>query len=210
MSQFRSYVAIWTTDPARPEITQQGELLACGPVKDVIETAAHPIPAWVTIAGFADDDTAKKWFESVEDQVDGTALLFPAHPEPVWWPSEREGDRPEWSGRLSPPQERLGVFVSVWADITHLEPFLDYAQHFKWTVEHHGGASLGSGPMPTVLKGGPGPTAMALMAWPTSEAAFAWYDSADYVPYRNNRHTSSNATVVSVAALGLADEGTHR
>ena len=43
-----------------------------------------------------------------------------------------------------------------------------------------------------------------------SEAAFAWYDSADYVPYRNNRHTSSNATVVSVAALGLADEGTHR
>jgi hypothetical protein len=143
MSQFRSCVAIWTTDPARPEITQQGELLACGPVKDVIETAARPIPAWVTIAGFADDDTPKKWFESVEDQVDGTALLFPAHPEPVWWPPEREGDRPEWSGRLSPPQERLGVFVSVWADITHLEPFLDYAQHFKWTVEHHGGASLG-------------------------------------------------------------------
>jgi hypothetical protein len=72
MSQFRSYVVIWTTDPARPEITHQGELLACGPVKDVVEAAARPVPAWVTIAGFADDDTAKKWFGSVEDQVDGS------------------------------------------------------------------------------------------------------------------------------------------
>jgi hypothetical protein len=29
-------------------------------------------------------------------------------------------------------------------------------------------------------------------------------------PIRNDRHTSSNATPVSVAALGLANEGTHR
>ncbi len=157
MSQFRSYVVICTTDPAPSEITHQGKLLDCGPANDVVEAAARPVPAWVTIAGFADNDTAKQWFDSVEDQVDGTSLLFPAHPEPVWWPPQREGDRPEWSGRLSPPGERLGVFVSVWADITHLEPFLDYAQHFKWIVEHHGGASLGSGPMPTVLKGRPGP-----------------------------------------------------
>jgi uncharacterized protein (DUF1330 family) len=117
MSPLRSYVVIWSTDPARPEITHQGELLACGPVKDVVEAAARHVPAWITIAGFADDDTAKKWFESA---------------------------------------------------------------------------------------------AMALMAWPTSKAVFAWYESADHLPYRNNRYSPSDATVVSVAALGFANEGTHR
>jgi uncharacterized protein (DUF1330 family) len=93
-------------------------------------------------------------------------------------------------------------------DITQLEQFFDYT--FKWTVEHHGGASLGSGPMPTVLKTGPGPAAMALMAWPASEAVFAWYESADHLRYRSNRYSPSDATVVSVAALGFANEGTHR
>ena len=210
MTRFHSYVVIWTTEPVRPGQTDLGEVLAFGPSIDAMETDLRPAPAWVTVAGFADDDLARTWFDTIADQVDGTALLFNEHAEPVWWPPEREAERPEWTRRLTPPEEKLGMFISIWLNVTDLEPFNDYIEHFRWTVEFHDGACLGSAPMPTVLKGGPGPMAAALMAWPTTEAAKGWYQSAEYRSYRDTRHAVSLATGCSVEGVRLVNERRNR
>jgi uncharacterized protein (DUF1330 family) len=84
-------------------------------------------------------------------------------------------------------------------DITDLETFRDYAT--RWTVEHNGGASLGSAPAPAVLAGGPGQMATPLLAMRSQDSLNAWYESADYRPYRDQRLASANCTTVSVNAL---------
>ena len=213
--QFNSYVIIWAdqTPPATSpdQITAlanaahvySGELLALGRVHDSSEQDSRPIPNWVGIARFADDTDATAWFDGAADQLGATTILVPALPGPVWWPKELEIQRPDWSRRLDPPDERLGMFVSVWADVTDPEEFADYSAHFRWTLEYDGGVVLAGGPSPRVLKGKCGPDVIGLFGWPVDEVTqYAWYNGSHYRPYKQQRHRSSNCTIVSVMALG--------
>jgi uncharacterized protein (DUF1330 family) len=212
--QFNSYVITWTDQTplasspdqiaalANAARTYSGELLTLGPVHDSSEQDSRPVPHWVGIARFADDTGATAWFDGT-DQLGATTLLIPALHEPVWWPPELEAERPDWSHRLDPPLDRLGMFVSVWADVTDPGEFVDYSAHFRWTLEYDGGVGLATGPSPRVLKGKRGPDAMALFGWPADEVArHAWYNGPRYRPYKQQRHRSSNCTIVSVMAPG--------
>jgi uncharacterized protein (DUF1330 family) len=212
---FNSYVITWA-DQTPPAISpdqiaaqalaaraHSGELLALGPVHDSSEQDSRPVPHWVGIARFADDMSAMAWFDGAADQLGATTILVPALPGPVWWPEALEPHRPLWSRRLDPPDARLGMFVSVWADVTDPGEFADYSVHFRWTLEYDGGVCLATGPSPRVLKGKRGPDAMALFGWPADEVArHAWYHGPHYRPYKQQRHRSSNCTIVSVMTLG--------
>ena len=163
--RFNSYVITWadqTPDASSPDQISAlanmarihaGSLLALGPVHDSSEQDSRQVPNWVGIAGFADDSGATAWFDGVADQLGATTILVPALPQPVWWPPALEAQRPDWSRHLDLPDERLGVFVSIWANITNPGEFADYATHFKWTVEYDGGVGLASGASPQVLTG---------------------------------------------------------
>lgn len=205
-----NYIIAWTeTVPAEAGLAdtahaQGGELLAAGPVHDVSERDSRAAPAGLVIARFGAEGSARAWFASVGDRFDGTALLLASAADPVWWPPDLEGVRPDWSRRAEFPRDRLGFFVCVWAEITDREQFLDYSKHYRWTVEHGGGVVLvpGARPSQVVLRGGPGPDAMGLMGWPADERArHAWYGGPQYRPYRDQRHRSSRTTNVSVLAL---------
>lgn len=204
------FLIIWTdTIPSEHGLADGarehgGQLLAAGPVHDVSELDSRPPPAGLVIARFSDSDNASSWLETAAARIDGTALLAAGATAPIWWPPERESSRPDWSRRADFPVDRLGMFVSVWAEITDLETFLDYSAHYRWTVEHKGGVVLVPGPKPDqiMLRGRQGPHATALMAWPADgQARNAWYDGPTYRPYRDQRHRSSWTTNVSVSAL---------
>jgi uncharacterized protein (DUF1330 family) len=204
------YVIVWTEGVATGEglgnaaRAQEGEILAAGPVHDVSERDSREVPAGLVIARFPTAEGARTWFASVGDELDGTALLVAGATEPVWWPPEMERERPDWSYRAEFPRDRLGLLVCVWAEVTDREQFIDYSQHYRWTVEYGGGVVLvpGAHPNQVVLRGR-GPQAMALMGWPADERArHAWYEGEFYRPYRNQRHRSSRTTNVSV--LGAA------
>ena len=209
----RDYLVIWTasvpvgTGLESAARTLGGELLAAGPVHDTSEQDSRAAPAGLVIAGFGDAGSARAWFTNVGDRLDGTALLVAGATDPVWWPTERESARPEWSYRAEFPRDRLGLFVCVWAAVTDREQFMDYSQHYRWTVEHGGGVVLvpGARPSQILLGGGPGPDAMALMGWPADgRARHAWYEGQTYRPYRNQRHRSSRTTNVSVLAVAAS------
>ena len=206
------FTIIWTdrapaadgfADAAR---RQDGQLLACGAVQDVSELDSRPAPEGLVIARFRTAEGANAWFDATGDRFDGTVLLAAGATEPVWWPSEMEPRRPDWSRSAEFPSDRLGQFVCVWAEITDPEQFFDYSIHYRWTVEDAGGVVLVPGPKPSqaVVRGGPGPDAMALMAWPAdTHTRHAWYEGSRYRPYRDQRHRSSHTTNVSVRALLL-------
>jgi len=215
MARFSSYLITWGDEGAaapssrhldrlaRGAQTHSGRLLALGPMHDSSEQASRALPGWVAVAGFTDEQHATEWFDDGADQLAGTTLVAAATPEPVWWPPELEPERPDWSLRIDPPPDRSGVFVTVWADLSDPDVFMDYAGHFKWTVEYDGGANVAVGAFPKVLGGGVGPHAIALMSWPADEVArHAWYDGDHYRPYKEQRNRSSNSTIVSVTALG--------
>ena len=212
MSKHSIYLIIYGEDgtaapdpsaAARDAADVGGELLALGPLAHVGETDARSAPPWMAIAGFDTDSNAAAWYETAGPLLPGAALLVPAHTEPVWWPDELSGQRPPWTlqpGAL-PFEPRL--FVAVWSNVHDADLFLlDYAVHFKWTVERNGGGWIASG-LPTPLRGTLVPTATALMAWPSNEVRKAWYDGADYLPYKKQRMASSDSTVVGIAALRL-------
>src|SRR5262249_52757603 len=179
MSDTRTFVVVWadaetkqpnsqTTDRlASSAAAYGGELLALGEATDVVEVAAaRPVPSWTAIAGFGDKDAAATWYHSATALREGVAVLVPAHAEPVWWPAEKEGARPDWSLRREVPPDRFGLFVSVWiAEVTDLDALLDYSDHFRWTVERSGGVSLGNVPFPQPLHGDAGPASMTLMTF---------------------------------------------
>ena len=205
------YVVVWTDGVpttkglAAAARAHGGELLAAGPVHDVSERDSRAAPGGLVIARFGDDESANAWFATTGDGLDGTALLVAGATDPVWWPPDMEGERPDWSSRAEFPRDRLGLFVCVWAEVTDRDQFFDYSLHYRWTVEHGGGVVLvpGARPNQVVLRGGPGPHAMSLMGWPADERArTAWYDGEHYRPYRDQRHRSSHTTNVSV--LGAA------
>jgi uncharacterized protein (DUF1330 family) len=211
MSTERTFLIVWpdssTPLPDEDEVTalsaasndHGGELLGLGPVEDIVETAARPAPAWAAFAQFDDPDSATRFFEQHRTTFGpGVAILLPALTEPVWWPIQLASERPEWSQRGEIPPERLGLFVSVWVDAHDLESQIDYAQHFKWTIERHDGVALATHPLPGLLAGDGGPVAMALLAWPSRDEALAWYECDDYLPYRAQRHAASDTTVISV------------
>jgi uncharacterized protein (DUF1330 family) len=215
MRRFASYLIVWGDDPAtlptpsqigafaRAARAREGELLALGPTHDSSEQASRSAPPWICVARFADESGAVVWFDEARDNLRGTTLLASALQRPPWWPPELEARRPEWSKHLHPPEDRLGLFNCVWAEITDPTNFIDYSEHFRWTVEHDGGVFLAAGALPRVLAGGPGPQGIALMAWPRDEIARrAWYDGAHYRPYKQQRYDSSKSTTASVMALG--------
>jgi hypothetical protein len=41
---------------------------------------------------------------------------------------------------------------------------------------------------------------MTLMTWAGRNEALAWYETADYRPYRDQRHAASRATVIGLPA----------
>jgi uncharacterized protein (DUF1330 family) len=178
-----------------------GELLALSPVSDVVEVApSRPVPPWGAIARFPDQEAATRWHAL--DLIPGVAIVVPAHPEPVWWPDDRAAERPDWSRRGDVPDDRTGLFVSVWiAEANDLDSLIDYSGHFRWTVERHDGVSLGNVPLPTTLAGQPAPVAMTLMTWNNRDTALAWYGTAEYRPYRDQRHAASSATVIGIPAF---------
>ena len=95
-----------------------GQLLAAGPVHDAGELDSRSAPAGVVVARFSTEEAARSWFDAVLDKLDGTTLLAAGATAPVWWPAEKESERPEWSRRGELPADRLGLFVNVWAEIT--------------------------------------------------------------------------------------------
>jgi uncharacterized protein (DUF1330 family) len=201
------YIIIWTEGVpgadslAKTVRAQGGELLAAGPIHDVSERNARATPSGLVIARFSTAESASAWFATTGEQLDGTALLVAGAVDPVWWPPEMEDVRPDWSYRAEFPRDRLGLFVCVWVEVIDRDQFMDYSQHYRWTVEHAGGVVLvpGARPSQTVLRGGPGPNAMAVMGWPADEKTRrAWYDGEHYRPYREQRHRSSRSTNVSV------------
>ncbi|MGH3632573.1 MAG: DUF1330 domain-containing protein [Mycobacterium sp.] len=214
MSRFRTYVVAWAQvdapapTPGESVIewlcaaadSQGGVLLTCGSVQDAVEMDSRPVPSWLAIAAFGEDEAAKSWVTLAENHLPATALLAPGQAEPVEWPQERVANRPEWSRRMAPPADRLGWLVSVWLDVTEFERFLTFSTTFKWTVERHGGAVLGSA-ISVVLNGQSGPSAMGLMTFPDRAAARAWDASAEYRAYRDLRHASSRATAIGIRTL---------
>jgi uncharacterized protein (DUF1330 family) len=220
MTRFASYLIVWGDDPAtlptRSQIgplalaahANDGELLALGPTHDSSEEASRSVPHWIAIARFAAESAAAGWYNEAADSLRGTALVAAALQRPPWWPPELEARRPEWSQHLDPPADRLGLLNCVWAEITDQAKFIDYSEHFKWTVELNGGVFLAAGAFPRVLGGGPGPQAIALMGWPRDEIARrTWYAGANYRPYKLRRYESSKSTTASVIALD--SEGRH-
>jgi uncharacterized protein (DUF1330 family) len=208
------FLIIWTdTVPSQEGLAEgarehAGELLAAGPVHDVSELESRPAPAGLVVARFGLAEDATAWLETTARALDGTALLAAGATAPVWWPPEREASRPDWSRRAELPRDRLGQFVSVWAEVTDLGSFLDYSVHYRWTVENAGGVVLVPGPKPSqvVLRGDRGPHATALMAWPADgNARRAWYAGPEYRSYRDQRHRSSHTTNVSVIASHLGE-----
>jgi hypothetical protein len=141
------FIIIWTdsvpvedglADAAR---AHAGQLLAAGPVQDVSEldsrpAPARPAPAGLVIARFGAAESARAWLAAIDHKIDGTALLVAGATEPVWWPPERDTQRPEWSRRANFPPDRLGQFVCVWVDpITDREQFFDYSVHYRGSPE---------------------------------------------------------------------------
>jgi hypothetical protein len=132
------FIIIWTdsvpvedglADAAR---AQAGQLLAAGPVQDVSELDSRPAGAGRVIARFGAAVRARAWLVTTGPTIDGTALLVAGATEPVWWPPERERQRPEWSRRADFPPDRLGQFVCVWADpILDREQVFDYSVHYR-------------------------------------------------------------------------------
>src|SRR5262252_2906918 len=76
-----------------------GQLLAGGPVRDASELDSRPAPAGLVIARFSAAEAARSWFAAVAGPLDGTTLLVAGATAPVWWPPEREAERPGWSRR---------------------------------------------------------------------------------------------------------------
>jgi uncharacterized protein (DUF1330 family) len=219
----RTYLIVWPDEPTplpdpgeiaaltTASQVHGGELLALGPVEDVVETAAGPAPAWAAVAMFDDSDSASRFFQEHRASfLPGVAILVPGLAERVWWPIQLADKRPEWSQRGEIPAERLGLLVSVWLDVHDIESQIDYAQHFKWTIEAHDGAALATQPLPVLLAGDGGPLAMGLFAWPSREEALAWYECDDYLPYRAQRHAASDTTVISIPRLPGVGHGTAR
>jgi uncharacterized protein (DUF1330 family) len=174
-------------------------------VHDAPELDSRPAPADLVIARFSTEEAARTWFGAALDKLDGTTLLAAGATAPVWWPAEKESERPEWSRRGELPAGRLGLFASIRAEITDPGQFFDYSVHYRGTVEHVGGLVLVPGPKPfqRALCGGPAPHAMALMAWPDEQTRHAWYHGSLYRPYRDQRHRASRTSNVSVRALSL-------
>jgi len=210
MPKFSSYVATWSDAAlhgadwlAGAAGDDAGELLAFGPVHDSSERDARAAPSHIAIAGFADETGARGWFDRAAEHLPGTSVLLSALTEPVWWPPDLEPQRPEWSRRIDVPPDRMGMFVSVWVEVTDLPDFFDYSRSYRWTVEGAGGVVLCAGPFPVVvLKGDdPRPAAFALMGWPADGIARrAWWDGADYRPYKEQRHRASKCTIATVKA----------
>src|SRR5215831_4646169 len=73
-----------------------GQLLAAGPVHDASELDSRPAPAGLVIARFSTEEAARSWFNAVLDTLDGTTLLAAGATAPVWWPPEKESERPQW------------------------------------------------------------------------------------------------------------------
>src|SRR6516225_748109 len=97
---------------------RDGQLLAAGPVHDAGELDSRSAPAGVVVARFSTEEAARSWFDAVLGKLDGTTLLAAGATAPVWWPAEKESERPEWSRRGELPADRLGLLVNVWAEIT--------------------------------------------------------------------------------------------
>jgi uncharacterized protein (DUF1330 family) len=210
MPKFNSYVATWSDTElhqadrlADAAGDRAGQLLAIGPVHDSSEQDARAAPSHIALAGFAGEAGARDWFDLAADHLPGTSVLLSSLSEPVWWPPDREYQRPEWSRRLEVPPDRMGQFVSVWVEVVDLPDFFDYSRSYRWTVEGAGGVVLSAGPFPAVvLKGDdPKPAAFALMGWPEDGTARrAWWNGAEYRPYKEQRHRCSRCTITSIGA----------
>ena len=81
--------------------------LAAGPVLGTAELDSRPAPAGVVIARFSTEAAADPWFDAVLGKLDGTTVLTTGATAPVWWPSEKEPERSEWSRRGELPAGRV-------------------------------------------------------------------------------------------------------
>ena len=81
--------------------------LAAGPVHGTAELDSRPAPAGVVIARFSTEAAADPWFDAVLGKLDGTTFLAGGATAPVWWPSEKEPERSQWSRRGELPVGRV-------------------------------------------------------------------------------------------------------
>jgi len=221
MPRFAHYVITWGEEAGRvppaegvgelasSAAANSGELLAVGPVHDVSERQARPVPEWLAVAGFRDPAGARAWVAGAQERLGTTTFAAPALTEPVWWPEEMTGQRVDWSRKPEPPLSRLGLFVVIWFELTDPVQFLDYSAHYKWTVEHAGGACLVGSPGAELLHGDTVPEALAVMAWPDDGARQACYDGDEYRPYKQQRHRASRSTNISVLAREMGRPRRH-
>ena len=87
--------------------------LAAGPVHGTAELDSRPAPAGVVIARFSTEAAADPWFDAVLGKLDGTTVLTAGATAPVWWPSEKEPERSEWSRRAEPPAGQAGPIREI-------------------------------------------------------------------------------------------------
>ena len=81
--------------------------VAAGPVHGTAELDSRPAPAGVVIARFSTEAAADPWFDAVLGKLDGTTVLTTGATAPVWWPSEKEPERSQWSRRGELPVGRV-------------------------------------------------------------------------------------------------------
>ena len=90
-----------------------GQLLAAGPVNSAGELDSRPAPAGVVIGRFSTQEAARSWFDAVLGKLDGTTSLVAGATAPVWWPPEKEPERPQWSRRAEPPAGQAGPIREI-------------------------------------------------------------------------------------------------
>ena len=86
---------------------RDGQLLAAGPVHGAGELRSRPALAGAVVARFGTEAAARSWFDAVLGKLDGTTVLTTGATAPVWWPSEKEPERSEWSRRGELPAGRV-------------------------------------------------------------------------------------------------------
>lgn len=103
-----------------------------------------------------------------------------------------------------PSESAEPAFTIVDVEVLDSEAFGRYVKGHAPTIDHAGGRFLVVPGKVQVIEGRWTPKRLILHRWPSGQAFRNWYDSADYRPWRELRHSASRANVVLVQGLSEA------
>lgn len=83
--------------------------------------------------------------------------------------------------------------------------FNEYVQGHQQSLAKYGGEFLVAAGEFEVVEGEWSPRLLAVVNWSDRAAFRAWYDSEDYRPWRETRHSCSSANVVVVDGIGSVE-----